>query len=183
MSKTGLNLGPLVLDENEGAYVPVAMKARTHVKTSRVRAFRERRNLTYPVKNGYGDPLSNALMLDVIARLRTGQVLRASTLTALLNAECPQVAWDAYTVGRMLSNLAASAAQAPLAVPPIEAASDWAGRYFTIDPTPEAHAWLIETLDTVGKLAATEVQNIRAGIGPESRLVDPIALAQAQAAA
>lgn len=61
---------------------------------------------TYPIRNGYNDPLSCMLVLMGLLNIDEHVQLRASDYANWLSLRYPQVAWDAVTVGKILAVLA-----------------------------------------------------------------------------
>lgn len=155
-------LYPAEIDENAAnSYVLNRFKDTMHVKRVKAEQYRQQRSAFYHVKNGYNDPLSNALVLDLLTRLKPDQVLRAGNLTPQLEREYPQIAWDNYTVGRIMGNLAVFCKSQGFDY--VEMNRDYLGRYMTVDPTPESMAWLIDLRERVGQLAHEAVIASRRG--------------------
>jgi hypothetical protein len=174
----------LLMDDNAGAYVPNAFRTQTHVKRSQIERFRQLRELRYPTRNGYGDPLCVSLVLDLLVRLKPHQTIRTLTLVPMLRKEYDHIVWDSQTVGRILHNLCVAAKEAQEktheSAPYMTADHDYLGNYFLIRPDRVAHQWLLDLLDKVGASAEETIATISTtGKDPTLRAADPITMAMA----
>jgi hypothetical protein len=68
-------------------------------------ARRKAPRLVYRVKNGYQDPITVLLVLDVLLDMRTDIEIRSQRLAGFLNERFPSHVWDAVTVGKVLADL------------------------------------------------------------------------------
>lgn len=60
---------------------------------------------SYPTPNGTQDPLTYYLILDALMRMDTDIELRAGILAEWLSENREHLAWDPYTVGKVLADL------------------------------------------------------------------------------
>lgn len=75
------------------------------VGTRAARRFDAALNWGYPTRNGTGDPLTYFLVLGALVNVNPSVEVRAKNLAEYLQLHFPQIAWDAVTVGRVLSDL------------------------------------------------------------------------------
>lgn len=112
--------------------------------------------LIYPDVNGFNDPLSVALVVDLVMRLEPNKYIPSSVLVSLLSEQFPHILWDAVTVGRIMKALVEEAAdrRAPGgAEPPLTEIRFSDGRVFLIHANPGNHYWLAQVREYFGTLA------------------------------
>lgn len=144
----------LSLDEDgAGLYAPTELRGYFRVDARhRRRLFRMADRAAYVHQNGHNDPLSVALVIDTIMRMKPSEEMRARFFTALLTQVHPRVRWDAITVGKILGEISEMASQRfgrNEAI--VKQRRDRYGFWWTLKPTHDTWAWLLMLLDHAWK--------------------------------
>lgn len=152
--------GDATLDRNpDRGYDPPELRTEAALPRHEREAWsRERRTIVIRAKNGYNDTVSHLLLVDSLLVLRPGQMIRANGLRDILNVDCPQLIWDATTVGRILGEIADLAKEANPKHPPVTRDRDRFGHYFRIETTRQAYDWLHELRRHLRERAAEEIK-------------------------
>jgi hypothetical protein len=113
--------------------------------------------LIRPFRNGRRDPVTIALVLDLLLRMEHDKIVRTTETVALLRYHYPQASWDVTTVGRILSELADIAADSGAGRPyPLEKDEDATGcKIYAVHVTPANWQWLGKIRHAMGRKAAT----------------------------
>lgn len=126
--------------------------------------------LIMPMPNGFNDPISIALVVDLLLRIEYGTFLNSALLSEMLQREFPHIIWDPVTVGRIMKALVEESfdRRPPNGgQPPIEEIRLSDGRVYMLHlDNPYHHAWLAKVREHFGKLAEAAVKAANEGERP-----------------
>ena len=141
--------------------------------THRVRRIRSaRKNLVHITKNGAYDPLTYFHVLDMLLDILPGETFRTRDLLPMLGERQKAFAWDAVTVGRVVSDMAETLSDS-LGYKAIATNRRFDGLWFDISVHEEARAAMERLLEDLEILAREEIEQEVLG-KPSKRLASPL---------
>lgn len=153
----------LALIEDD-TYIAPGLPAEQTILPKTAATFRkERESLFRASPSNFTDPLSVMLTVDAILRIRPDSRIRASELTNTLRDLYPQILWDPYTVGRILTNIAeaATGCGAPADQLPVASYRSGGLATYVVNATLKNWRWLALVRHNLGQLASTSLEEER----------------------
>ena len=130
-----------------------------------------RKEFFHRAKNGVYDPITYFHIVEALLTQGSG-AFRTRDLVERLTNSRPQLAWDATTVGRVLSDLSETLNEANGTVH-ISTARRWNGMLYAVTPNAETRAVLLRLIDDLMVLSEELVAAERENRAP-SRMNSPL---------
>lgn len=140
---------------DEGAYVPHAapdqLIAPAWSKEVQIDEVARKNSLKllatahHRVPNGYRDPLTILMIVDLLERWSPAYYIRAKYVARYLNEKQSNIYFEPRTVGRILNEITEIAAESYASRPelqPIVVTRDYQNNIYFINSTPTTYAWL-----------------------------------------
>lgn len=136
--------------------------------------------LFHPAKNGVYDPVTYALVVETLLKLRPGAYWYAGGLAQHLNDTEPGLIWDAVTVGRVLSDIADVTTEFLEGQEPIIRRSrDYRGRFYAMTASKEGRKLLVRLRELLRGLSHQIIARERQ-MEPSPRFESPLNLCLAE---
>ena len=134
---------------------------------------RQREGLARPQPSSFLDPVSIMLTVDVLLRLAPETRITAAALTRELSQLHPNILWDPFNVGRIMSSIAEAAAGsgAPADEPPVTSYRSAGTRQYVVNANLQNWRWLVGARHYLGKLAEETIDRDRTE-GAPTKLAD-----------
>lgn len=130
-----------------------------------------RKEFYHRAKNGIYDPMTYFHVVDALIT-QGPETFRTRDFVYRLSENCPQLAWDTTTVGRVLNDIAETLFEAN-GRHYLSTARRWNGMIYMVEPTPEGHAALVHLLDDLIEACKQLVELEKAGQAPQ-RINSPL---------
>lgn len=173
MNQTTKPLKTLSLIQDD-SYVAPGLPPDKTVPDNVARTWRKQReDLARPQPSSFLDPVSIALTVDVLLRLAPGTRISAAVLTRQMQQLYPQLLWDQYNVGRIMSGIAEAAAGsgAPDDAPPVTSYRSAGTRQYVVNANLQNWRWLVGARHHLGQLAKATIDRDRTE-GAPTRLAE-----------